>query len=129
MPGKLVPLCLCTAILCGCGSSGDATLEHDLQRGLSEIRSVHDRRALQSKLTVLVAKLRRDHAGSESARRARALAVRGFAARVASVEAEREFYENDSGQVAEATIDAARADRYRRRADELLRAARRALDG
>jgi len=32
---------------------------------------------------------------------------------VGSVRAEREFYENDSGQVAEATKDAARADALR----------------
>jgi hypothetical protein len=128
MAGKLLPFCLCMAILTGCGSSGDATLERDIHRGLAEVRAVHDRKALQAKLTALVAALRRDDARSESARRARALAVRGFEAKLKSVAAEREFYENDSGQVAEATIDAARADRYRRRADALLRAARQAID-
>jgi hypothetical protein len=122
-----VLLCLCLAILSGCGSSGDATLERDIQRGLAQIQSVHDRKALQAKLTALVAKLRHDDAGSQSARRARALAIRGFEAKLTSVKAEREFYENDSGQVAEATVDAARADKYRKRADELLRAAQQAI--
>jgi polyisoprenoid-binding protein YceI len=129
MAGKRVLLCLCLAILSGCGSSGDTTLERDIQRGIAQIQSVHDRKALQEKLTALVAKLRHDAAGSQSARRARALAVRGFEAKLTSVKAEREFYENDSGQVAEATVDAARADKYQQRADELLRAAQQAIGG
>jgi hypothetical protein len=127
MAGKLVLLGLCLAILSGCGSSGETTLERDIQRGLAQIQSVHDRKALQAKLIALVAKLRHDDAGSKSAQRARALAIRGFEAKLTSVKAEREFYENDSGQVAEATVDAARADKYRQRADELLRAAQQAI--
>jgi hypothetical protein len=102
MAGKLVLLCLCLVILSGCGSSGEATLERDIQRGLAQVELVHDRKALQAKLIALVAKLRRDDAGSQSARRARALAIGGFEAKLTSVKAEREFYENDSGQVAEA---------------------------
>jgi hypothetical protein len=43
------------------------------------------------------------------------------------VAAEREFYENDSGEVAEATKDAARADANRQRSTDLLRAAEQAL--
>jgi hypothetical protein len=43
------------------------------------------------------------------------------------VKAEREFYENDSGEVAEAAIDAARANRFRARADGLLSRAAAAL--
>jgi hypothetical protein len=115
------------AVFGGCGSSDDATLERDIERGLAQVRSVHDRETLQAKLTAVVAELRRDHAGSESARRARALAIRGFEAKLTSIKAEREFYENDSGQVAEATNDAARADKYRGRAEALLREAQRAL--
>jgi hypothetical protein len=129
MAGKFVLLCLCLVILSGCGSSRDVTLERDIQRGLAQVQLVHDRKALQAKLTALVAKLRRDDAGSQSARRARALAIGGFEAKLTSVKAEREFYENDSGQVAEATVDAARADKYRKRADELLRAAQQAIGG
>ena len=107
--------------------SADATVEQDIARGLSDIQSVHDRKVLQAKLTALLAELRRDHATSESTRRARALAIRGFAAKLESIAAEREFDENDSGEVAEATRDAARADAYRVRADNLLRAAETAL--
>ena len=95
--------------------------------GLAQIDTVHDRKALQAKLTALVAKLRADRPTSESKRRARALAVSGFTAKLTSVRAEREFYENDSGQVAEATIDAARADKFRTHADSLLHDAEQAL--
>jgi hypothetical protein len=107
--------------------SDNATVERDIARGVSDIQSVHDRKVLQARLTVLLAKLRRDHATSESTRRARTLAIRGFAAKLKSIAAEREFDENDSGEVAEATRDAARADAYRARADKLLRAAEKAL--
>jgi hypothetical protein len=126
--GAVSSLCICVALVAGCGGmSADATVEQDIARGLSDIQSVHDRKALQAKLTVLVVKLRRDQATSESTRHARALAIRGFAAKLESIAAEREFDENDSGEVAEATRDAARADAYRARADNLLRAAEQAL--
>jgi hypothetical protein len=107
--------------------SDNATVERDIARGLSDIESIHDRRVLQARLTRLLVDLRRDRATSESTRRARALAIRGFTAKLESIAAEREFAENDSGQVAEATRDAARADAYRVRADTLLRAAEEAL--
>ena len=123
-------LCVCFALVAGCGvTSGESTVERDIARGLSDIQSVHDRKVLQARLTALLAKLRRDHATSKSTRRARALAIQGFGAKLKSIAAEREFYENDSGQVAEATRDAARADAYRVRADTLLRAAEEALHG
>ena len=105
----------------------DRTIERDIARGLSDIQSIHDRKALQARLTALVAKLRGDHATTESTRRARALAIRGFTAKLTSIAAEREFDEYDSGEVAEATRDAARADAFRARADKLLRAAEEAL--
>jgi hypothetical protein len=115
-------LCAGVALVAGCGSSsdGDKAVTRDVRRGLVEVRTVHDRKLLQAKLTAIVASLRREAAASTDARRARALAIRGFEAKLTSVKAEREFYENDSGQVAEATIDAARADKYRKRADALL---------
>jgi len=126
--GAVSSLCICVVLAAGCGGvSGNATVERDISRGLSDIQSVHDRKVLQAKLTALLAELRRDHATSVSTRRARALAIRGFAAKLESIAAEREFDENDSGEVAEATRDAARADAYRVRADNLLRAAETAL--
>ena len=117
------------AVGAGCGprNSGDANVERDIRRGLADIRSVHDRKALQAKLTAVVARLRGDQASSHSMLRARRLAIAGFEAKLTSVRAEREFDEYDSGQVAEATRDAARADAYRARAEDLLRASEQAL--
>jgi len=123
-------LCVCLALVAGCGgTSGDSTVERDIARGIADIQSADDRKVLQAELTALLAKLRRDEASSESTRRARALAIRGFEAKLKSIAAEREFDENDSGEVAEATRDAARADAFRARADTLLRAAEQALHG
>ena len=120
---RLLCLCICFALVAGCGGTSDnASVERDIARGLSEIESVHDRRVLQVRLTRILVALRRDRATSESTRRARALAIRGFTAKLKSIAAEREFAENDSGEVAEATRDAARADAYRVRAETLLRA-------
>jgi len=115
-------ICASVALVAGCGSSsaGDKAVTRDVRRGLVEIRAVHDRKLLQAKLTAIVSRLKSDAAASRDAKRARTLAIRGFEAKLTSVKAEREFYENDSGQVAEATIDAARADKYRTRADALL---------
>lgn len=125
---RLLCLCICFALVAGCGGTSDnASVERDIARGLSEIESVHDRRVLQVRLTRILVALRRDRATSESTRRARALAIRGFTAKLKSIAAEREFAENDSGEVAEATRDAARADTYRVRAETLLRAAEQAL--
>jgi len=128
---KPLPLCVCLAFVAGCssGNSGDTAVERGIRRGLAQIESVHDRTTLQAKLTTVVTGLRSEAPSSDSKRRARALAVAGFEAKLKSVAAEREFYENDSGQVAEASKDAARADAYRRRAIDLLNAAERALDG
>ena len=107
--------------------SGDSRVEHDISRGLTDIQSTQDRNELQAKLTAVLARLSRDTATSESKRRALALAIRGFEAKLKSISAEREFYENDRGEVAEATRDASRADAWRVRADTLLRAAEQAL--
>ncbi len=129
MRAKCTALCLCLAFLAGCGSgdSGDARIERDIRRGLAQIASVHDRKALEPKLAAVVAHLRSEKASSDSVRRAQILAISGFEAKLRSVAAEREFYENDSGEVAEATKDAARADANRQRSTDLLRAAEQAL--
>jgi hypothetical protein len=128
---KLSPLVASLALVAGCGSSnsGDANVERGIRRGLAQIESVHDRKALQAKLSAVVAGLRSETPSSNAKRRARALAIAGFEAKLRSVAADREFYENDSGQVAEATKDAARADAFRRRATGLLSAAEQALGG
>ena len=129
MGAKPLAIFLSLAFLAGCGSggSGDARVERDIRRGLAQITSVHDRKTLEVKLAAVVTGLRAESASSDAVRRARALAIAGFDAKLRSVKAEREFYENDSGQVAEATKDAARADANRKRATDLLRAAEQAL--
>ena len=57
----------------------------------------------------------------------RELALQGFEATLKGVRSQLDFSENDSGEVAAATRDAKRADRYLRRGANLLRAAGQAL--
>jgi hypothetical protein len=127
---------LCVAgvgLVSGCGSSApavaqaDLAIERDLLHGVRVVRQTRDRRALRSELLHLVAHLRRLHGTTASARRARELALKGFEATLEGIKSEIEFIENDSGQVAEATRDAKRADLYLRRGANRLRAAGRAL--
>src|SRR6266508_4187885 len=82
MLGKPALLCVCLALLTGCGSgnSSDANVERDIRRGLAEIQSIHDRKALQAKLTAVVASLRGDQASSDSTPRARRGSVARFGA-------------------------------------------------
>ena len=61
------------------------------------------------------------------ARRARELALRGFAATLEGTRSQLAFSENDSGEVAAATRDAKRADRYLTRGANWLRAAGKVL--
>lgn len=75
----------------------------------------------------LVGHLRRVHGTTESARRGRELALRGFGATLEGIRSQIEFTDNDRGEVAEATKDARRADLYLRRGANLLRAAGTAL--
>lgn len=117
------------ALVSGCGSSApepgpaDLTVEQDLLRGVSEIRTTRDRRKLHAELVRLLAHLRRTHPTSPSARRGRALALQGFEATLAGTRSQLDFSENDSGEVAAATRDAKRADRYLRLGATRLRAA------
>jgi hypothetical protein len=127
-------VCLVALLLVGgCGSSapalvrGDFSIEQDLRRGVREIRGTRDRRALRAELVRLVAHLRRAHATTPGQRRGKALALQGFEATLEGIRSQIEFRENDSGEVAEATKDAKRADLYLRRGANRLRAAGRAL--
>ena len=61
------------------------------------------------------------------ARRARELAIQGFELTRKGVRSQLDFSENDSGNVAAATRDAERADRYLTRGANRLRAAGLAL--
>src|SRR5205823_6296546 len=70
-----------------------------------------------------------DDAAGAAERRARALAIRGFEATLAGVQSRIDFMDSDSGNVAAATRDAIRSDRYLARGARLLRPAGRALEG
>jgi hypothetical protein len=129
-----VALCLIgLALVSGCRSSApalgraDLSIKQDLLRGVREIRVTRDREKLHAELVRLLAHLRRTHGTTASARRARELALQGFEATLKGVRSQLDFSENDSGEVAAATRDAKRADRYLRRGANLLRAAGQAL--
>jgi len=121
------------AVAGGCGSStsgvgtADASIRHDLLTGIAQIRATHDRKKLHAELAAVLASLHRDRASTPSARRARELAIQGLEATLRGVRSELDFSENDSGEVAAATRDAMRADRFLRLGADRLRAAGRAL--
>ena len=121
----------CLALVAGCGSSADpnASIRRDLERGVAQIRDTRDRKQLRAELLRTVARLRRDDASTPAGRRARRLGLAGFLATLRGVQSQIDFVDNDSGNVAAATRDAVRADRFLARGTRLLRAARRALGG
>ena len=110
------------AVAGGCGSSTsgvgtvDASIGHHLLRGVAQIRATHDRKKLHAELTRVLASLHRDRGSTPAARRARELAIRGFESTLRGVRSQLDFSENDSGEVAAATRDAKRADRFMTRA-------------
>jgi hypothetical protein len=122
------------ALVSGCGGSApavgraDLSIKHDLLRGVRQIRVTHDRIKLRAELIHVVAHLRRTHGTTGGARRGRKLALQGFEATLQGIRSELDFSENDRGEIAAATRDAKRADRYLRRGANLLRAAGHALD-
>jgi len=132
--------CCCTALCLiglalvgGCGPSTPAaeraglSIKHDLLRGVREIRGTDDRKKLHAQLVLVLAQLRRAHGTTADARRGRKLALQGFEATLKGIRSQLDFSENDSGEVAAATRDAKRADRYLRRGAIWLRAAGQAL--
>jgi hypothetical protein len=118
---------LCLALAAGCGSSNsaasDASVKRHLLRGVAEIRTTRDPATLHAQLVRTLASLRRDHASTAAERRARSLAIAGFEATLKGVRSRLDFIENDSGNVAAATRDARRADRYLALGASRLRAA------
>jgi hypothetical protein len=123
---------LVVTLIGGCGSTtgvrlGDASVKRDLLRGIVEIRATHDGKKLHAEVLHVLASLRRDRASTPAARRARVLAIQGFEATLKGVRSQLDFSENDSGNVAAATRDAMRADRYLTLGANRLRAAGRAL--
>jgi hypothetical protein len=116
-------------LLAGCGSSSDpnASIRRDLERGVAQIRTTHDRKQLRAELLRTVVRLRRDDASTSDGRRAKRLALAGFVATLRGVQSQIDFVDNDSGNVAAATRDAVLADRFLARGARLLRAANRTL--
>ena len=129
LPGCMALCFIGLALVSGCGASApalaraDLSIEHDLLRGVREIRATRDRKELHAELVHLIAHLRRAHGTTASARRGRELALQGFEATLKGIRSQLDFSENDSGEVAAATRDAKRADRYLRLGANLLRAA------
>jgi hypothetical protein len=121
------------AVAGGCGSSAsgvgtvDAPIGRHLLTGVAQIRATHDRKKLHAELTRVLASLHRDRGSTPADRRARELAIQGFESTLKGVRSELDFSENDSGEVAAATRDAKRADRFLTRGAQQLRAAGRAL--
>ena len=121
---------LALGLAAGCGSSSSrvpepSPVEQDLLSGTRAIQNTHDRRQLDSPVRRVLVRLRRDRASTARERRVKALAIQGFGLTRKGVKYLTAFDENDSGEVAAATRDAARADRYLRRAAARLRAAGR----
>ena len=115
--------------LTGCGSSSapDDAVKRDVLQGIAQIRSTHDYEKLHARVARTITRLRQDRAPTAAARRAKELAIQGFGSTLKGVESEIAFHENDSGEVAAATRDAARALRFLRRGARQLRAAGRIL--
>jgi hypothetical protein len=108
-------------------STANGSVKQDLLRGVDEIRSTHDRKRLDSQLGQIVASLRGVHGSTAVVERAREVAVEGFELTQKGVRSQIDFSENDSGEVAAATRDARRADRYLKRGASRIRMAGLAL--
>ena len=91
--------------------------------GTHAIQNTHDRRRLNAAVGRALVRLRRAPASTPRERRAKGLAVEGFLMTLKGVKYLIAFDENDSGEVAAATRDAARADHFLRLAARRLRSA------
>jgi hypothetical protein len=119
------PWVLALLLVAGCGSSAppDASVKRDLLRGVAQIRTTRDKENLHTQLGRTIASLRRDDPSTAAERRAKPLAIEGFEWTRKGVRSLLDFEENDSGNVAAATRDAMRADRFLTRGAKRLRAA------
>jgi hypothetical protein len=129
-----VAAALSVLALTGCASSSapdDAvkggSVKRDLLQGITQMRSTHDYEKLRARVARTITRLRQDRASTAAERRAKALAIQGFGSTLKGLESEIAFHENDSGEVAAATRDAARAFRFLKRGASQLRAAGRIL--
>ena len=120
-------------LVCGCGSSdsgtsaADATIKRDVLRGADEIRSTQGRKTLAAQLGRVIANLRSARGSTAAVERARTVALGGFELTREGVGSQIDFIENDRGEVAAATRDARRADRYLGRGAVRIRRAGLAL--
>ena len=130
---RWAPWLLALAFVGGCGSSAslvaadDVSIKQELLRGVGRIRAMHDRHKLNAELARILVRLGRARGSTEALRHARELAIQGFELTVKGTRSQLDFSENDSGEVAAATRDARRADRYLTLGANRLRAAGRAL--
>jgi hypothetical protein len=104
----------------------DAAVRRELLGAVAQIRSLRGR-PLHAELTRTLAELRGARGSTAAGRRARGIAVLGLESTLRGVEAVIAFVENDSGNIAAATRDAKRADRFLKRGADQLRAAGRVL--
>ena len=120
---------LVLGLAAGCGESTStrasepSAVTQALVGGARAIQTAHDRRQLDAAVGRALARLRRARASTPRERRAKALAVEGFVMARKGVKYLIAFDENDSGEVAAATRDAARADHFLRLAARRLRSA------
>ena len=130
---RWAPWLLALALAAGCGSSAslvatdDVLIKQELLGGVGRIRAMHDRHKLNAELARILARLGRARGSAKAARQARVLAIQGFELTMEGTRSQLDFSENDSGEVAAATRDAKRADRYLTLGANRLRAAGQAL--
>jgi len=120
-------------LVCGCGSKqsglsgADAAVKQDLLRGVADIRSTQDRKTLAAQLSRVITSLRNERGSTAAGERARTAALGGFELTLEGVGSQIDFMDNDSGEVAAATRDARRADRYLGRGADRIRRAGQTL--
>ena len=125
--GVAVALSLLALTGCASSSAPDDSVKRDVLHGISQIRGTHDYQKLRVQVARTITLLRQDRAPTAAVRRAKELAIQGFGSTLKGIDSEIAFHQNDSGEVAAATRDAARAFRFLRRGARQLRAAGRIL--
>ena len=116
-------------LLSGCGhaksgeGTADRSIKQELLRGVDEIRTNRDPERLDARLGRVLVSLRGLRGSSARVERARQAAIVGFELTRKGVRSQIDFRENDSGNVAAATRDARRSDRYLGRGADRIRMA------
>jgi len=127
-PAVAIAVTLGLLVLPGCGSSGsDTAIRKTLEHGVAQIGEPQTAQQLHDGLERTLAHLRAERASTATGRKARTLAIRGFAWTLRGVEARLEITRNDSGNLEASVRDAKRADRDLSRGARFLRAAGGAL--